>query len=392
MNSNIFNSIAGPASEPLSNRVAVDVATTGLDSVESPIHQWFEILESPDYFLHVVDARSGNFGFIRTSRERLANASFVDGRSPLAVDSKIWQVPIDEAFKWQKTAFRSTQPNRFVFHQSFCGSTFLARALHVEEKSFAYKEPNIVAQLANLKAAHHPLYANKAHWSQLLNFVLEQFKQSWLTLSPAVNESDHQNLIKPSSWVNTMLPDLATEAGHSNIVLVSQSAEDFLVSVFRGGGERVQFAYALLKHLRSAFPDYYQVISEIEQSALDSADLFIRLTLIAHALQNRAFAQLQALLPARECMTLPYQELQKDPVESAYHAARTLQLGLEKSDLVASVAHNLGQHAKVSHRGYAQQQTDAINAQVRAHYQENFKAAMDWYQDHLLPSSPLFEG
>lgn len=368
---------------PIVGQAAAALAEPMLTSVISPTHLWAEILESPEYFLHGVDSYAGNFGFIRTSRERLAKASFIDGRSPLALDGEILHVPIDYAFKWQKTSARSLQPNRFVFHQSFCGSTFLARVLQVEGKSFSYKEPNIIAQLANLKAEHDPLYANKAHWSQLLSFVLSQYKQPWID-ERSGTANDSLNLIKPSSWVNSILPDLATEAGQSKVVLMTHSVEDFLVSVFRGGGERVQFVYALLKHMRSSFPDYYQLVAELEQSSLESADLFIRLTLIAHALQNKAFAQLRALLPDGDSCECRYQSLVDEPIDCAELAAHMLDLNLSRKELLGSVAHNLQHHAKVSHRGYAQQQTEAVNAEVKAHYKQNFQQAMRWYQEEVM--------
>lgn len=340
--------------------------------VLSPRSQHQEILESTSYLLHSIDVKKGTFDFLYTNRETLSSASFIDGRSSLSLDKTVWQVPIDDALEWHRLEPALNRPNRFVFHTSFCGSTLLARTLNIDTKSFSYKEPNILLQLAEIKAKEAGLYRNRSQWRQLISFVLDQLKNRWSDVEATI--------IKPSNWVNSMLTDLMLENGESRAVLLSNTPEEYLTAVFRGGSERVQYSYSLLRHLRTAFPEYSKVIVEVENSQSHTVDLFMRLSLITYAIQARAFSRVQALVDDEHQLSCRYDDLLNNSSKCLTAVANTLDLRLSPTDLDSSIQKNFKHHSKVTDRPYNIKDIEAVNSQVNTQYRSNFDAAIDWYR------------
>ncbi len=340
--------------------------------VLSAASQRQEILESTAYMLHSIDVKKSTFDFLQTTRETLSDTSFIDGRSPLSVDETVWQVPFDEAMAWHARTPKTEQPNRFVFHTSFCGSTLLARVLDIEGKAFSYKEPNILLQLAQIKAKETQLYCNRSQWRKLIGFVLDQFKNQWNTSEPTI--------IKPSNWVNSMLTELMLDNDESRAVLLSSTPEEYLTAVFRGGSERVQYTYSLLRHLSTAFPEYAGTISEVEDSQAQTVDLFMRLSLIAYAIQQRAFCRIRSLVDSAHRLDCRYNELINDTPQCLEKIAQRLDLKLSPIALDRSIEDNFKYHSKVNNRQFSASERDAVNAEVYSQYQSSFDAALDWYR------------
>jgi len=300
-----------------------------LKKVATRKNQWDEILESEHYLLHSVDIDSGHFGFIKTSRMLLSSASFIDGRSQISADQILWPVPIEHALIWYDASNQFSRPNRFIFHSAFCGSTLLARVLDIQGKTFVHKEPSILAQLADLKTARNELYLDTEYWTKLIRFILGQLNSPW--------SGDELNLIKPSNWVNSELRDLITLNGPSKLVLLSQSPTQYLTAVFRGGGERIKFVYSFLSQIRPIFPEFHDVINEVENGQFDTVNLFARLMVVSYAIQARAFSQAKGLVNEQDIISCNYDELMEDSTTSIFEISKVLELDLTPYDIEMSI-------------------------------------------------------
>jgi len=353
-----------------------------LKKLVSSQNQWDEILESEHYLLHCVDIEAGCFGFIRTSRALLSEASFIDGRSKISIDETLWHVPIDDALSWYESSIPAVRPNRFIFHSAFCGSTLLARVMDIDGKSFVLKEPSILAQLADIKIARRELYLDSQRWSQFLAFVLSQLNIPW--------SEDESNLIKPSNWVNSELRDLVTFGGDSKLVLLSQSPIQFLTAVFRSGGERIQYVYSFLSQIRSIFPEFHSMIDEVENGSVDTVNMFSRLMIISYAIQARAFNQAKEFLDQRDQVSCTYDDLMRDPVNAIFKIADTFELDLTQLEIERSIVRHYHKHSKVRDRSFSQDEMNSVDKEVLLHYQRNFDSAIEWLTDKMGPDALEF--
>lgn len=338
---------------------------------------WQYVLCSPQNFLHSINIKAGVFEFVSTSRSRLSELSFLDGRVPLNESKQTIQLPIDKVLNWYQTETvrNNSELNRFIFHMSFCGSTLLARTLDRPGRVLSYKEPQILLQLAELKSHESSLYRDRGRWKPLISFVLSQLR---LQFNPG-----EATIIKPSNWLNSMLPELLFDGGDSKIVLLSISREEFLTSVFRGGGERVQFMYSVLRHLKKAFPEYSSVVSDAEASSQDSLDLFSRLALVTHAIQSKAFSRVADLMPAADVFHCSYKQLMNDPAEQLKILSEVLQLGMQDNELAGAISTNFAKHSKVNQRKFDINQSEQVNADVMKAYSGNFSKALVWADRNL---------
>lgn len=341
-----------------------------LKSIAIPQSLWSEILESEEYLLHFLDIEKGHFGFIKTSRELLSQASFIDGRSQISIDQTLWYVPIEDALAWHAQADHTERLNRYIFHSAFCGSTLLGRMLDIPGKTYVHKEPSILAQLADLKLARHEIYLNTESWANLLGFVSNQ-------LNLPLSEGE-VNLIKPSNWVNSELRDLTILNGSSKFVLLSQSPMQFLTAVFRGGSERIEYVYSFLSQIRRIFPEFHDVIEEVENNNFETVDLFSRLTIIAYAIQLRAFSQVIDLAGVANTASYSYDKLMSDPETSILQISNLLHLNLTEVEISNSIKTHLPRHSKVQSRPYRQDEMVSVDKEVLSHYQQNFDSSIDW--------------
>ena len=341
-------------------------------------NRWESILESPNYFLHGIDLPNRSFCFIKTTRKILSSSSFLDGRTPISTKDQPALLPIDEVLSWHKASARTNAVNRFIFHMSFCGSTLVSRMLEQPGAAITYKEPQILLELAELKAANSSWYRDSKRWSSLIGFVLTQLNEPW-SPSEAV-------VIKPSNWANSMLPQLIGDAGRSRALFLSTSQEDFLTSIFRGGGERIKFTYTVLNHLLTSFPEFRKVVADVQATELSTPDMFARLSLIVYAIQSKAFALVDKNINLAAQHKLSYQELRSNPkpYECLEPIANALDLSFDKNKLQESALERLGKHSKITKRSFSLSEAQSVDLEVLDVYGETFSRSYDWAEKNLL--------
>jgi hypothetical protein len=333
-----------------------------------------EILSSPEYFLSGLSTEGRTFEFIKSSRDQLSKPSFIDGRVPLSENSKIYQIKIEQALDWYSHNSIKTQANNFIFHMGFCGSTLLARALDLPGKSFSYKEPQALIHVAELHLTSDPFF--KDNQILILNFILGQYSTPW--------SKSEQNIIKPSNWVNTMLYDLVASSKSTKAIFLSIRPLDFIVAVFRGGESRVQYVLNFLKHMNSSTSEFNDIIKKIERERENTTLSLVKLTLVAHKMQETAFSICSAALSKQNQAQYSYDQLILDPLGALTESSQLFDLNLSEDSFRITTDNSFVNHSKVIHRKYDRLASEDVNKQVLNHYAKEFENGLDWYQTNLV--------
>lgn len=329
------------------------------DAFVAPVEQ---ILADPRYFPVQVDFSRGCITFVETTRDRLAGAPFLDGRTDFAAGIRL-EVPLAEASAAQWAPMR--EPSRLIFHVAFCGSTLLATLLDMPGRCFAEREPNVLVDLAN---------AARAQPAALVRSTLELMRallgRSW--------RAGEKTVCKPSNWANNLIPLLtATPETICPLFLVT-SQREYLYAVLRGGRERIAYAVRAADHLIK----HDHACATLWQRALagttDPIESAARLSLVGLHVQLQLFeaAMRQGGWGADRLLTLS--EIEDDPAEACIDASRALGLDLPHQALIAGVSHGIRRHAKDPQYAYVPELRRAENRQVESAYGRLIERVLDW--------------
>ena len=335
-----------------------------------------KVLENANYFLQQIDPESGTLNFVKTTREIISSSAFVDGRSTLSVDNVIYAVDINKAIAYMHEHSPNVPVNRYIFHMSFCGSTLLARTCDKPTKVLSYKEPQALIDLAMLKVNKHMFFDNKAIWQSLVKLVTQQLQQSWY--------QDEVSIIKPSNWVNSLLPDLLNSHEQSSAIFLTISPKAFLIAVLRGGKDRITFTYNLLSHLIKANKEFSPLVASIEKSEIDIMDKVARLTLVTHYIQKELFNRMLVNSSNGQYAALTFEQLLNDPRESIKMVSKTLDLKLTDKEITENIAATFNVHAKDMSYQFDNEKGLEIDSQVENEFHTIIESAMNWYKAQLI--------
>jgi hypothetical protein len=326
-----------------------------------------EIVGDPCVLLHRVDPVHRQLHFRPAAPEAVRSAAFIDGRTD------IWTGPpavlgFAEAAGVQLTA---AAPARAIFHMSFCGSTLLARLLDRPGKVLALKEPNCLVDLADWKRS------GGAEFAPMLKFAAAMLDRPWA--------KGEQVLLKPSSWANNLIDDLAA-FGRMRAVFVTIARDRFLEAVLRGGSERLAFAARLAAHLSPFVEGGPASVQAAIDSAPEPMGQVARLALVAHDLELRLFERAISGGSLTCAQIIDFAEIEEAPTEAASRAATALVLGLDDADLAANVEHWTRANAKADASFSAEQRCEE-NRQVRAAYGALIDESLGWAAGALGPAT-----
>jgi hypothetical protein len=174
-----------------------------------------KLLDEPEWFLDGLDTSRGLARFIRTSRQALSEAVFLDPNwDRTGVQQRV--VP----FAALRTFRPGAPPPAAIWHSAFCCSTLLASCLDVPGGALALKEP---MGLVHLSAA-----VRRGHRTVDGQLVAA----AWALLGRRFSPYE-RILVKPSNGAHALLP-YAAAAGGPTLLLYS-SCRDFIASIASGG-------------------------------------------------------------------------------------------------------------------------------------------------------------
>lgn len=177
------------------------------------------LADSPALFPHALDLRRDVVTLLRLSRADYQNASFLDDRIARAGRELPWQqlaLAVGEAGLGETC--------HFIFHIGHVGSTLLSRRLGKHPALFSLREPQIlrtIAQMPDRSRRETYLPACLKLWSR--------------TFDPGARA-----LVKTTSFVSEIAPQLLGRAYSPKALLIGVSPEIYLATIFGGANSPVE--------------------------------------------------------------------------------------------------------------------------------------------------------
>lgn len=318
-------------------------------------------------FLHRLDGVSGEAQIVLTDRARLQAASFLDGREVFWRAERI--VPLELPTATQR------RPRRFIFHVGFCGSTLLARLLDRPGQVLALKEPQCLADVAGQRQA---LAAGEgvASMHDLLEHAIERLVE--------VGDGDVTVVVKPTNWVNVVLPQLCAPGVIDRALFVSMDRRAYLNAAFRGGRTRLEFCIRLAAEVSAAVPDGGPLLAEAIAAGGDPLDRSARIVAVLHAQQEHLFDRAIAANDWPASVRIDFAHLVQHPA-GVLRRARKL-LGLEPVvDEPERADQLMERHTKDPSAAFRPGRRLREDGEVEAHHASRFDAALDWLEGAWAP-------
>lgn len=338
--------------------VALDLAA------DTESQSWPGRLDDPSSFLHAVDLGRQSATFVPTTRAALARAPFLDGREDFSAGAG-WRVPLQPMPAFPANA---PIPDRYIFHVSYCGSTYLSRLLDIPGRSIVLREPNSLVDLVDWRRTHREdeRFAATLDWTRAL------LRRRW---SP--NEAV---VVKPSSWANGLADALTATPVTMLPLFVTMEPREFLIAVLRGGRERMSYTARLAAQLAAAEGDGEALLQSAMGQGRDPLAAAVHLAALALGLQMRLFDRLRARRGWGEDHLIDFATIIASPVEAGMQASFALSLGLDRRDIEDSAAANRDHHAKAQDRAFSLEQRREEDQVVVAHHRATIESAVTWLE------------
>lgn len=315
-------------------------------------------------FLHRLDGVEGLEEIVETDRGRLRAASFLDGRETFWTRSHL--IPLE-----LRQGSSSAPARRFVFHVGFCGSTLLARLIDRPGTVLALKEPQCLSDIAGQRAL---LAAGRgvAPIADLIDHALNALGEA--------GEPDLSVVVKPTNWVNSLLPQLCEPGRIASAVFVSMDPRAYLGAVFRGGRDRIAFCSRLTAQLAPVLPGGPDLLDEAVSGAPDPLGRAARLTALLHAMQERLFDNAIAANGWDASVRIDFAHLAQHPAAVLRRARRALGLDLGGEDDRRAFG-LMDRHTKDPASPFDPGERLRNDQEVELHHAQRFDAALDWIED-----------
>lgn len=335
-----------------------------------------EIVADPRYFPHVIDYEAGLVDFIQTDRSGLRSTNFLDGRTDFSAGRGV-RAPVDHLFR---SDIKAPQPDRYIFHIAFCGSTLLSRLLDAEGQSLVLREPHVLANIATRWATLDKQEAVDVELPAILELARALLRRRW--------EPAEQIVVKPTNWVNNILPQLCADPSTMRAVFLTMPRHDFVRAVFRGGEDRIAFAARAAVHLSSQGPHNANLVASALSRHTDQTGKLAGLVVVMHEIQMRMFRDVvQNERPFDFCLTM--KDLLADPLHHAFAASEALELNLPRSTLEQNCGLWMARHAKQPDATFSAQDEDRATDEMMVQFGELIDQALSWAEDMLGPDQGM---
>lgn len=314
----------------------------------------------PTWFPFDVDVAGGRLQWLRVDEALIAESAFLDPRMPMSGRTNAL-TPLAPIVALRPAA----DAPAWLWHTSFCGSTLLARILHLAPHSVALREPLLLRRLSD--AAHAGV--DIAPWLPPLIALLAR---PW--------RPEGRVVVKPTHAALNLARAAMAATPAAKALLLTSPLEDFLVS-----------------HLKKS-ADTLSKIPQLAERALRAGDLPQRLpaealqppsALAGAALQWAAQRELVAGLRTGcgpRLRVLDWARLRERIEDGALEAAGFLGLDLPEAALRAHARACAGVHAKATARRYDTATLREENAWLRAQHQAAVSEALRWAEAYVLPA------
>jgi hypothetical protein len=322
------------------------------------------LLNDPCWFPHRIDFAEGTLELRPTTRDRLAAEPFIDGRTDFSTGAS-HLVPLDRALA--TALVPGSEPDRLIFHMGFCGSTLLATILDRPGKVFVAREPNILVDLADASRSGEAIDASL---DMALGLLRRPFSEG------------EQSVIKPSNWVNGLLPVLARRKD-LRALFVTTTPRDALIAALRGGRERLTFVLSLGQHLSVGLMGAPQVWRTSAVEIADPLDRAARMVLAVHWMQERLFAAATSTMQPGSFSIISFEEIRADLTQSAVKARDTLESPLSDEEIDEAAGSRSGRNAKQRGADYSPDRRAAEDDMLLKAHGARIDRALRWAEQTL---------
>lgn len=265
--------------------------------------------------------------------------------------------------------------HRFIFHMAFCGSSLLSNLIASQTPSLVLREPNILVNIANNEFS----VANGSAETQVqmsLKFVLNE-------LSTFGNHSFEGVVIKPSNWVNTLLPTILSSgiSTTSHALFVTITEREFLRTVFFGGRSRMEFILRFSSHIVNAIEDGKAVLTEAIGDNTDPFATVARLTSLSHKVQTMLFEYAANERLWKRVGSVDFSEITSEPEFSLMKACDIFEINRKNSS--SPLESVMLQDAKKPNTGFSKEMRNSELQDIEAIYGDLFNATSVWANDAL---------
>lgn len=198
-----------------------------------------ELIADPAWFPDTIYVEQRFLDCHKVSRPLLEECSFLDQRMTARCSERT-QVAFSYEILDEIARKPMKCPVNFIFHTSFCRSTLMAQALHMDGISFSLKEPGILLSLAE---------SCRQTWMSQDPGKAKQTFEAILRLITGLAIEGESIVIKPTNLANNLLP-YALASGRK-VLLMYSDLRSFLVSILKYGERGRAFSrhlYTRLKH------------------------------------------------------------------------------------------------------------------------------------------------
>lgn len=308
-----------------------------------------------------LDVAKGVLYFQRLSDEQIEAASFLDNR--LAID---WASAEPVGVVQLEAAGWEVAPLAWLWHTSFCGSTLLARMLHVPPYSATLREPLVLRRLADARDARIPTDSCADVLARLLS-------RPW--------HSGGRVLVKPTHAALNLALDMMARTPDSRAVFLTSSLEDFLISHLKKTQETLHNVALLAKRALTAAEPFGR---RLGGEALAPPDVLCQCVL-QWAAQREIIADVASAAHDR-VRVLNFEQILESPLEAATAAADWLRLGIPRDALRANVERLSRLHAKVPSRDYDSGVRQAEIRHLLGFYADDIRRTLAWAERNVLPA------
>jgi hypothetical protein len=307
--------------------------------------------------LHVPDRR---FGMLRLDDELVSTAAFLDTRLPVALARA---APLAVAAVPAKLP---RAPVGWLFHTSFCGSTLLARALHVPPYAVALKEPLVLRRLADARKSGWPL-------DGLVDPAVRLLARPWHEGGGVV--------IKPTHVALVVAAELLAATPDRRALVLTSALDDFLISNLKKPPDsQAKIPLLVDRALRAT-----ELANRLPAAALAPPDLICAAGL-QWAAQREHVCDLQRAVGGDRLRTLDASQLYTGLPEIAWQVARWLDLPVPREAIVARAAEVGTRNAKELTAAYSADQRAREATGVAGRFAGELARARAWLERHVLPA------
>ena len=183
---------------------------------------------SPELFPLVLDVQGDVVTLVRLTRRDYESASFLDERilGPYRLSRTVPWVQLSAAV----AAGTLTERCQYIFHIGHVGSTLLSRLLGEDSRLFALREPAILRTLAQMRNEPEPRIWSDAAFEARLDVCLKLWSRTF--------EPGEISVVKATSFVSELAPELLSRPSQPQALLVYVEPEAYLATILAGPNAR----------------------------------------------------------------------------------------------------------------------------------------------------------